>query len=143
IKDETMIGELRLLSSVEIADGFINFTLSDEALGSFTEDCAGYGEGELFPVIPAGDTPEYAHAALLGICLRPGEEGGAVPSDPEARKALWLCLSADSPASFNLAANKICAVLKKHRKTPVLTKRAARAMAASLRRNIIEYKKTE
>lgn len=131
-------------SEAAVKGGFIGLTVSDEtlefllreALRRFGSDTAAAG------TVETGDETGCVRALLATAAGRSGAADG-IPSDRTLRRALWLCITADSPASFARAVSAASEAVSLHRRGVALGKAemqlgpsAARAMAASLGRFI-------
>lgn len=140
IKTTTFFGGALLFSEVWERCGYLNFVFSSEALSIMAREALSSARFPSFPdVMEAGDNPRFVRAALTSAADQAREDGSIVPSGAAARRALTLCLMADTPERKRLAAKRAFAVLREHRlaktdgnKNGVIPKQAALAMAAAL-----------
>ena len=135
IKNGVSVNGFPLFSSVRVSGGFLELDLDDGALARFAgEAAASTEEGALVPEeeFELGKSLGFVRARLLDITKQSGGDI-VIPSDPAARRALWHCLTADSPSSLNRAVKEAEAVVSRCRLSPeILSGGAALAMAVSL-----------
>jgi hypothetical protein len=105
IKNGVSMDGFPLFSSARMSSGFLELRIRDEALCRFARgtvsraDAAAFlppDEFELFKGLG------FIRARLLDLFRQRGGDI-TVPVSPEARRALWHCLTADSPSSLNVA----------------------------------------
>lgn len=132
----TKLGGVPLLKSGSCENGFLNFTVSDEALRILAEEAAaGLGLSCPADVIEVGDTPAFLHAKLLGAALTAADD--LIPSDPSVRRALWQCIAADSPESVGRAVSSVSAAFRALSASGArLGRTAALAMASGVGKGI-------
>lgn len=129
---EANIGGVQLFSGADVSDGFLNFRLSDGAVARFAQGLAGGASLERPKAARVGLCREYVRLLLLHAADTAKEDGPLPPSDEGARRALRCCMAADSPASLQIAVRLADEVLRRNRKTRLLGRTAALAMAAAL-----------
>lgn len=105
IKNGVSVDGFPLFSSARLSAGFLELDISDGALGRFAAEVISGADEAAF--IPADEFElkkglEFVRARLLDIYRQKGG-GFKIPADPDSRRALWHCLTADSPSSLNKA----------------------------------------
>lgn len=131
-------------SEADVESGFIRLTVSDETLEFLVKEAISRFGGVQSPqeAVETGENPAYARALLLTAAGR-GSDHDRIPTSGILRRALWLCLMADSTASLAKAVSAVMQAICVHRRGVALRDpemqlgpSAAGAMAACIGRLI-------
>lgn len=124
------VGGSPLLESLESRGGFLEMTLSPAAVELLAASAAGRGAcmPERFEL---GANADCIKAGMLHAA-RLAKDGGFVPGDAGARKALLLTLFADTPQSRSIALKACETILDENRRRSILGAGAATACACAI-----------
>lgn len=130
-KDVELNGS-RYFEEVRLSGGYIEFTVGDGGFAELAEVFRGAhpavgAMADRFEIGSAG----YVHARLLHTVNTAGGDF-LLPSSVLARRALWLCITAETKQSRSLALRACAAALDEHRRLGTLSAAAAAVMASAI-----------
>lgn len=139
-KDESLVYNIlksiaevksRLFSDIRLEGGYIDLMLRDEGFLylqelSFREHPYAGAPADRLTV---GCNAGFIHARLLHTA-NTADAADGLPSSPLARRALWQCMMADSPAGRSVALETTALALDEHRVKNTFRARNAAVMAA-------------
>ena len=133
IRVSSVFDSLPLLESVIQENGYWSFTVSSGVIEYLAAEAAsGIERLTPCPEMDTGLDPRFLHARLLDAAER--NVGDDIP---EARRALWLALTADPERNRSIILRAVADALDRSRRTPGIKRSSALAMAACIEKMFI------